>query len=172
MKQATELIVQQEIPVEDNDIVPPEGGEPLRAANGQHLAVHETMLGWRRDCAGFVTHMEVGALSPEAARELAAVSTPGGRLPEEVLEYVVAQSEGICLNIEQMSVACSGGAIRSGASAETGAGGRGSSLASPRRQLCVRPCVHGAQRQSCRGGRGRKPCSILGAARLRAPHAC
>ena len=39
--------------------------------------VDETMRGWVQD-VGFATHMEVGPLSLEAARQLAVVSTPGG----------------------------------------------------------------------------------------------
>ena len=49
--------------------------------------------------------MEVGELLPEAARELAMLSAPGGRLPDDVLDYLVAHCEGVCLNIEQMATA-------------------------------------------------------------------
>ena len=52
-----------------------------------------------------MTHMEVGELLPEAARELAMLSAPGGRLPDDVLDYLVAHCEGVCLNIEQMATA-------------------------------------------------------------------
>ena len=49
--------------------------------------------------------MVVGELAPEAARQLAIACTEeGGRLPNDVLDYIVEHSGGICLAIEQMSV--------------------------------------------------------------------
>ena len=76
----------------------------LLAVRSTEGIVDEQMRGWVEEVP-FVTHMEVGQLLPEAARELAILSTPGGRLPEDVLDYLVAHCEGVCLNIEQMTTA-------------------------------------------------------------------
>ena len=76
----------------------------LLAVRSTEGIVDEQMRGWVEDVP-FVTHMEVGELLPEAARKLAILSTPGGRLPDDVLDYLVVHCEGVCLNIEQMATA-------------------------------------------------------------------
>ena len=74
----------------------------LLAVRSREGVADEQMRGWVEEVP-FVTHMEVGELPPEAARELAVRSSPGGRLPDDVLDYLVAHCEGVCLNIEQMT---------------------------------------------------------------------
>ena len=64
----------------------------LLAVRSTEGIVDEQMRGWVEEVP-FVTHMEVGELLPEAARELAILSTPGGRLPDDVLDYLVAHCE-------------------------------------------------------------------------------
>ena len=49
--------------------------------------VDETMRGWVQDVGlTWATHMEVGPLSLEAARQLAVVSTPGGPSHDAVVK--------------------------------------------------------------------------------------
>ena len=78
--------------------LPPQAAYPdsklfvLLAVRSTEGLVDEKMRGWVEEVP-FVTHMEVGELLPEAARELAILSTPGGRLPDDVLDYLVAHCE-------------------------------------------------------------------------------
>ena len=78
----------------------------VRSSNGIQDA---TMAGWVTTLER-VSHIEVGALAPAAARRLAALTVTGGRLPDSILDYIVTHCEGAPLNITQvrMRTRCDG----------------------------------------------------------------
>ena len=61
----------------------------------------ERMRGWLD--SERTTHVELGPLPPGEARALVAASAPAGRLPEQVTEHILNMSEGVPLNLQQMT---------------------------------------------------------------------
>ena len=45
--------------------------------------------------------IEVGRLSHTASREIVDANSPGGALPEALVAYILDQSDGVPLNLEQ-----------------------------------------------------------------------
>ena len=61
------------------------------------------MSGWLRQDNGH--HLEVGALSDAAGRELIAATATGGMLPAQCVDFIIAQCSGVALHLQQMVTA-------------------------------------------------------------------
>ena len=50
-------------------------------------------------------HLEVGALTPEAGRELIAATATEGALPEPCVQFILQHGGGVALHLQQMVTA-------------------------------------------------------------------
>ena len=48
-------------------------------------------------------HLEVGALTPEAGRELIAATATEGALPEPCVRFILLHCSGVALHLQQMA---------------------------------------------------------------------
>ena len=74
----------------------------VRTPKGE-AGLSDEMAGWlARDN---VHHVDVGALAPEAGRELIAATATEGALPEPCVQFIVSHCGGVALHLQQMVTA-------------------------------------------------------------------